>query len=130
MKRARAAKGGAALKGNEIVFALAVTGFAAVFAGLSLSRARKAAPSRPDAGRDHIQSAGRPRDLDIGRLKYLLQQGVLSDHEADPEFYRRITPLPEARPEAPQQDRTGAPVEGETREDAPSRSPGDREGVR
>ena len=72
----------------EIIFLLGVLGFAGLFAARSVTQSvpllRGAAPS----GSDVLGVAGQSRDLDLAKIKRLLDRRVLSDREA--EFYEPV----------------------------------------
>jgi hypothetical protein len=76
----------------EVVFLAAVLGFASVFVGRSLSQAVALLPTASDEAA-FLGTAGKPRDVDMGRLRLLLRQRALSDHEA--EFYKPAKETPE-----------------------------------
>ncbi|MBN2490685.1 MAG: hypothetical protein JXQ29_07540 [Planctomycetes bacterium] len=70
--------------------------FAAVFAGLTLAAGRAAWVRRGADGFAGTEggAAGTLRDVDLERIRELIRQQRLSDHEA--EFYRPAAPAPAA----------------------------------
>ena len=72
----------------EVVYLAAVMAVALLFAGLTLRQgvlaiSRGLASESPAAG-----TAGKPRDVDLNRIRKLIREKHLSDHEA--EFYREV----------------------------------------
>jgi len=82
------------MKPNEIIFAICVTGFAVVFAGMSLWSTGQILEMRTTVERGHPGAAGQPRDVNAERILDLIRQQRLSDHEA--EYYGGVGE--EARP--------------------------------
>lgn len=76
------------MKRNEWLFLAAVLACALVFATAALDKAHR--PLAPDAGVSPPGRAGRPRDVDLDKVRRLIEQRSLSDHEAA--YY---TPFPE-----------------------------------
>jgi len=88
-------------RARVVAFVLTVLGFAAAFAGVTLAHDRKAdrpgsfdsirgqaGPGSAEAALPAARAAGKARDLDASKVRSLLRQGYLSDHEA--EFYGKI----------------------------------------
>ena len=92
------------MKTNEQVFLIAVVACALVFSALALGHARQHFAAR---AAESVQAglAGQPRDVDIEKVKRMIQQQYLSDHEA--EFYTPVTPTLEPPLPAP------SPAQGE-----------------
>jgi hypothetical protein len=73
------------MKTAEVFFLAAVLFFAVVFAGLSLSRGARSLGSLVAEEAVVGGAAGKPRDVDLERIREMIRQGRLSDREAD--FY-------------------------------------------
>jgi hypothetical protein len=85
------------MKKVEIAFLVAVYGFASLFSGLALTSAKRALVGRGAALAGPAGVGGKARNLDLEKMKRLIRQQYLSDHEA--EFYRPVETLP-APPQA------------------------------
>ncbi len=93
------------MKRVEIAFVAAVLVFAVAFSAVSVSRARKADAGEADAGGASVGAAGKMREVDVGKMRRLIRQGYLSDHEAD--FSQELV-SPHERPARPSaEDRDG-----------------------
>ncbi|HOF38941.1 MAG TPA: hypothetical protein PLD73_02635 [Candidatus Hydrogenedentes bacterium] len=85
------------MKATDALFLICVAVAAALFVVASLAHTGTAVPSALPAVSD---GAGRPRDLDINRVRKMIERGDLSDREA--EFYREA-------PDAPQKESASPP---------------------
>jgi len=66
----------------DIVFLFCVLGFAGFFAARSVTHAIPLLPGQTITDSAALGSAGQARDVDMTKLKSLLDQDALSDHEA------------------------------------------------
>jgi hypothetical protein len=87
------------MRSIEVFFVSTVLFFAAVFVGMTLSRAgrvieRLTAPEAAGAG-----VAGEPRDVDLEEIRRLIREGKLSDHEA--EYYKKNVRTPDGEGPVP-----------------------------
>jgi hypothetical protein len=76
------------MRKTDIVFLVCVLGFAGLLAARSVTQAIPLLPGGTPSASAALRAAGQPRDVDMTRLKYLLDGRALSDHEA--EFYEPI----------------------------------------
>ncbi len=79
------------MKRNEICFIVAVAVFAVVFSALTLSNTSHVLTLRAERGAA-MGVAGESRPVDTEKIKRLIREHYLSDHEA--EFYRPAGPVP------------------------------------
>ncbi|MBM4090687.1 MAG: hypothetical protein FJ276_14885 [Planctomycetes bacterium] len=88
------------MRKNDFVFLLCVAAFAGLIAARSISQAIPSYVGGAFSATSNMGSAGNVRQVDMARLRFLLEQKALSDHEA--EFYEPSTaPRPAAGPAAP-----------------------------
>ena len=87
------------MKRPDALFLVAVIVAAGLFAAASIDRARDILGPGAGAAEFRPTSAGIPRDVDLDKIKRLMDQHHLSPHEA--QFYRKVSPPPEAPPKAP-----------------------------
>lgn len=87
------------MKKAEIGFLCAVVLFAVIFSALSLSEAGEVIAGILRADYALAGVAGEARDIDVEKVKDLIRQRHLSDHEA--EFYKKVPSLPEETGEQP-----------------------------
>ena len=66
----------------DVVFLCCVLGFAGFFAARSVTQSLPLLVGRGIAESAGLGAAGQPREVDMARLKFLLERGALSDHEA------------------------------------------------
>lgn len=66
----------------DILFLFCVLGFAGFFAARSVTHAIPLLPGRTITDSAALGAAGQARDVDMTKLKSLLDQDALSDHEA------------------------------------------------
>ena len=91
----------------EIAFIFAVLGFAVAFSVMSSLHTGKARAAAADVRPVSFGAAGKARDVDIEKVRRLIRQGYLSDHEAM--FYGESPVLPERETEqAPPGHQSGA----------------------
>ena len=83
----------------EILYLAAVLVFAAWFVGLTLAGAREAWIRTTPGGFAGAGAAGQPRDVDLERIREMIRQKRLSDHEA--EFYKPAAESPAPPPPKP-----------------------------
>jgi len=99
------------MKRIEIVFLVVVLGLGVAFSALSLSYAVKAISWASREAAPRPGAAGLPRDVDMARLRRLMRQGFLSDHEAL--FYRQKPDLTEDAGGPPRSQPSGGQAAGD-----------------
>jgi len=77
------------MRKTERVYLTAVLILALVFAWITLTHAERALSRLTAAEAVGTPTAGQPRDVDLERIRELIRERRLSDHEA--EFYKRLT---------------------------------------
>jgi hypothetical protein len=83
------------MRRREVVFIVAVLGMAAVFVALTLSSAWETVGKPAAVEFGSRGAAGIPREVDVERVRRLIEGGGLSDREA--EFYREAEEPPSAK---------------------------------
>jgi hypothetical protein len=78
------------MKKVEVAFLASVFGVAGLFAWMSLSQVVDLYSASPDTEAAAGSTGGESRDVDLGKLQRLLQQGYLSEQEA--KYYREFAP--------------------------------------
>jgi hypothetical protein len=76
----------------DVVFLFCVLGFAGFFAARSVTQSLPLLPGRSISDSAGRGAAGQPRDVDMTKLKSLLDQRALSGHEA--QFYHPLDTSP------------------------------------
>lgn len=84
------------MRNNERLFLAAVLCVAVVFAALSVSNVSKVIGTEPALEFGARGAAGIPRNVDLNRVKQLIEEGHLSGREA--EFYRKADEGPTGPP--------------------------------
>ena len=82
------------MKRTDATFIIAVVAFAIVFSAISLSHTPSPFAALDGSATSMGGSAGKSRDVDVGRIQRLIRQRHLSDHEA--EYYTEYSTLPES----------------------------------
>ncbi|MGI6416070.1 MAG: hypothetical protein ACOX1P_10400 [Thermoguttaceae bacterium] len=76
------------MRKTDLVFLLCVLICAGLFAARSISRSIPTLSGAMPSGAAALGAAGQPRQVDMAKLERLIEERVLSDHEA--EFYEPI----------------------------------------
>lgn len=79
---------GADMRRTDIIFLVCAFGFALLITVRSITLAIPLLPGRTFPDQPTMGAAGQARDVDMQRLRALLKQRALSDHEA--EFYEPV----------------------------------------
>lgn len=92
------------MRRTERVYLTAVLVLAMILAWITLTQAGKAISRLTTTEAAGTPSAGKPRDVDLERIKELIREKRLSGHEAD--FYKKVTvPVPDTEEKAPSRSR-------------------------